>query len=62
MEEAFEGRLPVEEIANCVTHGVGLALSLAGLVALVVVASVYGGAWQVVSSVVPPTKASENAS
>src|ERR1051326_192713 len=49
MEEAFEGRLPVEEIANCVTHGVGLALSVAGLVALVVVAWVYGGVWQVVS-------------
>ena len=49
MEETFEGRLPVEEIANCVTHGVGLALSVAGLVALVVVAWVYGGAWQVVS-------------
>ena len=49
MEEACEGRLPVEEIANCVTHGVGLALSVAGLVALVVVAWVYGGAWQIVS-------------
>ena len=49
MEEAFEGRLPVEEIANCVTHGVGLVLSVAGLVALVVVAWVYGGVWQVVS-------------
>lgn len=49
MEEACEGRLPVEEIANCVTHGVGLALSVAGLVALVVVAWVYGGVWQIVS-------------
>lgn len=49
MKEAREGRLPVEEIANCVTHGVGLALSVAGLVALVVVAWVYGGAWQIVS-------------
>lgn len=47
MTEACEGRLPVEEIANCVTHGVGLALSLAGLVALVSVAYLYGGAWQI---------------
>src|SRR5205085_8399698 len=49
MSETREGRLPVEEIANCVTHGVGLALSLAGLVALVVVACLYGGVWQIVS-------------
>jgi hemolysin III len=49
MANACEGRLPVEEVANCVTHGVGLALSLAGLVALVVVAWAYGGAWEVVS-------------
>jgi hemolysin III len=49
MDEACEGRLPVGEFANCVTHGVGLALSLAGLVALVVVACMYGGAWQIVS-------------
>ena len=49
MDEACEGRLPVEEVANCVTHGVGLVLSIAGLVALVVVACMYGGALQVVS-------------
>jgi hemolysin III len=49
MSETRGGRLPVEEVANCVTHGVGLALSLAGLVALVLVACLYGGAWQIVS-------------
>ncbi|HEX3559277.1 MAG TPA: hemolysin III family protein [Pyrinomonadaceae bacterium] len=49
MTEACEGRLPVEELANCVTHGVGLVLSLAGLVALIVVARLYGGVWQIVS-------------
>jgi hemolysin III len=43
-------RLPVEEIANCVTHGVGLALSVVGMVALVALAWLYGGALHVVSS------------
>jgi hemolysin III len=49
MTEACEGRLPVEELANCVTHGIGLVLSLAGLVALIVLARLYGGVWQIVS-------------
>jgi hemolysin III len=35
-----------EEIAHAITHGVGLALSLAGLAALVVAASPRGDAWQ----------------
>jgi hemolysin III len=34
-----------EEIAHAITHGVGLALSLAGLAALVVAASLRGDAW-----------------
>ena len=38
-----------EEIANAVTHGLGLALSVAGLVILTVFASLRGGAWHVVS-------------
>lgn len=42
-------RLSVEEIANAVTHGVGLFLSVVGLAALVILASLYGGAWQIVS-------------
>ncbi len=42
-------RLPVEEIANCVTHGVGLALSLAGFVALVALAWENGDALHLAS-------------
>ncbi len=38
-----------EEIANAVTHGIGAALSIAGLVILVVVAAVHGSAWSVVA-------------
>jgi hemolysin III len=45
-------RLTIEEVANCVTHGVGLALSLAGLVALVLLAWMHGDAWHVLSSAV----------
>jgi hemolysin III len=47
--EAPAARLSVEEIANCVTHGVGLALSVAGLVALVALAWANGGATHVAS-------------
>lgn len=39
-----------EEIANSVTHGVGLTLSVAGLALLVVFASLYGTAWHIVGS------------
>jgi len=39
-----------EEIANSVTHGIGLALSVAGLALLVVFASLYGTVWHVVGS------------
>lgn len=38
-----------EEFASTVTHGVGLALSLAGLVVLVVLAALKGTAWHIVS-------------
>ena len=38
-----------EEIANWVTHGIGLALSIAGLTILIVAASRAGDAWHVVS-------------
>lgn len=38
-----------EEIANSITHGIGAALSVAGLVLLVVFASLYGDAWRIVS-------------
>ena len=38
-----------EEIAHAITHGVGLLLSIAGLVVLIVLASLRGDAWHVVS-------------
>jgi hemolysin III len=38
-----------EEIFNSITHGVGIPLSIAGLVILVVFATVYGNAWHIVS-------------
>lgn len=38
-----------EEIANSLIHGVGTALSVAGLVVLVVLAALHGDAWRVVS-------------
>ena len=38
-----------EEIAHAMTHGLGLLLSIAGLVVLVVFASLRGDAWHVVS-------------
>ena len=42
-------RLSIEEIANTITHGVGLALSVAGFVILLVLAALRGGALQIVS-------------
>lgn len=39
----------MEEVLNAVTHGVGAALALAGLVILIVAASIHGSAWHVVS-------------
>jgi len=38
-----------EEIANSVTHGVGIVLSVAGLAVLTAFASVFGNAWHIVS-------------
>lgn len=37
-----------DELANTLTHGVGLVLSVAGLVALVVLTSLRGNPWQIV--------------
>src|SRR5687767_5588409 len=37
-------RLIIEEIANSITHGVGLALSIAGFAVLIVFAVLYGDA------------------
>ncbi|MGO1080085.1 PAQR family membrane homeostasis protein TrhA [Inquilinus sp. CA228] len=38
-----------EEIANAVTHGIGAALAVAGLVVLLVLAGLHGGALEIVS-------------
>jgi hemolysin III len=45
-------RWELEELANSLTHGVGLLLSVAGLAALVVVAAKRGTAWHIVSCAV----------
>ena len=49
MSTRAKERLPLEEVANCATHGVGLALSVAGFVALVALAWGYGDAWHIAS-------------
>ncbi len=38
-----------EEIANSITHGIGAALAIAGLVLLVVFSSLYGDVWRIVT-------------
>lgn len=38
---------PLEEIANSITHGIGMLLSIAALVVLVVLAAARGNAWHV---------------
>jgi hemolysin III len=38
-----------EEIANAITHGIGAALAVAGLVVLLILASLHGGALEIVS-------------
>ena len=40
---------PLEEVANSLTHGLGLCLSIAGLVMLVVLAAQRGTAWHIVA-------------
>jgi hemolysin III len=42
-------RVSFDELANSVTHGIGLGLSIAGFAALLVLAILRGGAWQIVS-------------
>ena len=43
---------PREELANRLTHGLGAAFSVAGLVLLVVYSAHYGDAWHVVSTAI----------
>jgi hemolysin III len=42
-------RVAVEELANTVTHGIGLALSIGGFVALLILAVRRGSLWPIVS-------------
>jgi len=42
-------RLTLEEIANAVTHGIGLVLSIAGFVVLLVLAILRGTPWHIVA-------------
>jgi hemolysin III len=39
----------IEEVVNAITHGFGALKSVAGLVVLIVLASIYGSEWHVVS-------------
>ena len=43
---------PREELANRLTHGLGVIFSIAGLVLLVVFATLHGDAWHVVSTAI----------
>src|SRR6516165_6253939 len=42
-------RHSLEEIANAITHGIGLLLSIAGFAVLFVLAAVRGTAWHIVA-------------
>ncbi len=39
----------IEEIANSISHGIGVALAIAGVTLLVVFAAIYGNVWHIVS-------------
>lgn len=49
---ASVGYSPGEELANRLTHGIGAAFSVVGLVLMVVFSARYGDAWQVVSTAI----------
>ncbi|HXZ11816.1 MAG TPA: hemolysin III family protein [Candidatus Sulfotelmatobacter sp.] len=49
MPQAATPRLPAEELANSLTHGVGLVLSIVGFATLVSLAVMRGSAWRIVS-------------
>ena len=48
MEKAVN-KVPPNEIANAVTHGLGTGLAIAALVLLIVFSSLYGNGWHIVS-------------
>ena len=43
---------PKEELWNCIIHGLGIGLSITGLVLLAVFSALYGDAWVIVSTVI----------
>ncbi len=47
--DSVERYTPAEETTNAILHGVGLGLAIAALVVLVVLASLSGNAWHIVS-------------
>jgi hemolysin III len=49
METRFNRYNNGEEIANSITHGIGIVLAIAALVVLTVFAGIYGNAWHIVS-------------
>ena len=49
MQANYQHQSLREEIANSITHGIGLLLSISGLVLLVVFACLRGDAWHIVS-------------
>jgi hemolysin III len=52
VERAQGRRISAEEIVNSVTHGIGLVLSLAGFVVVLVLAIMHGTAWHIVGCAV----------
>jgi hemolysin III len=52
MTQVSTPHLSSEELANSLTHGIGLALSIAGFMVLVVLAAMRGSAWRIVSCAV----------
>jgi hemolysin III len=49
METRLNRSNPGEEIANSITHGIGIVLAIAALVVLTVFAGIYGNARHIVS-------------
>jgi len=46
---SISGQTRTEEILNCLIHGLGLLLSIAALIVLVIFSSIYGTVWHIVS-------------
>src|SRR5688500_3690386 len=51
LKTKFE-KLSIEELANTITHGFGLFLSIVGFVFLVAMAGINGDVWHIASSIV----------